>query len=260
MIIDAHTHLHKSHMVASAESLLEVMDRAGVDKAAIFPSPGSDFTTEETIETARAHPDRFFAIGTVAPLTAPADALQRLHAHLETGAVRGLKFFLGYQYFYPNDLALLTPYMRLAESANIPVIFHTGDTVGFMHKARLKFAHPLAIDDLAVEFPNVKIVIAHMGNPWMMDAAAVMQKNPNVFADISGWIYGNLSEDDRVHLTTRFLEAYWYVGDATKFLFGSDFPISDPVTYVAFVKGLRIPTEDKEAIFSKNALRIFGLT
>lgn len=260
MIIDAHTHLHRSHMLASADQLLEIMDRGGIDRAAIFPSPASDFTTEETIETARAHPDRFFAIGTVSPLSAPPDALQRLDGHLENGTVRGLKFFLGYQYFYPNNVPLLAPYMRLAEAYKIPVIFHTGDTVGFMQKARLAYAHPLAIDDLAVEFPNVKIVIAHFGNPWMMDAAAVLQKNPNVFADISGWIYGPLSDEDRVRLTARFMESYWYVDDPSKFLFGSDFPISDPITYVEFVRGLPINDEDKEAIFWKNAVRLFNLT
>src|SRR5208282_4375038 len=97
----------------------------------------------------------------------------------------------GYLHFHPADPAY-RPYYELAARRRLPFIFHTGDT--YSPYAKLKYAHPLGVDEVAVDHPDVRFVLAHVGNPWMIDAAEVVYKNVNVWADLSGLIVGDEEE------------------------------------------------------------------
>ena len=99
----------------------------------------------------------------------------------------GIKIYTGYNQVYAYDPRHF-PLYELAEAYQVPVVFHTGDTAG--GHGLLKYAHPLTIDEVASQFPRVKFVIAHCGNPWILDAMEVVAKNPNVYVDLSGLLEG----------------------------------------------------------------------
>jgi len=260
MIIDAHAHLFGDRVELSAKDLLESMDEAEIDKSAIFAAINGP-TNEQTIRIAQKYPERFFAVGFASPYRTET-MVEYVTKLLEEGKIRALKFYLGYEYFYPNDLGLLSRYFEVLQKTGFPAIFHTGDTYPKFKGAKIKFAHPLAIDDVAVEFPKLKIIIAHMGNPWMTDAAAVIYKNKNVYADISGLVYGEFKPTEAAYLGDRLVkEVRPYLGNLEKLLFGSDFPIATQKSYVAFCRDLlcTLSEKERECVFHKNAEKLFRI-
>ena len=260
MIIDAHTHLLGDLVDLSAQDLLRSMDEAGIDRSAVFAAINGP-TNEEVVRICKKYPDRFFAVGFASPFN-PATMVERVTGFLEDGKIRALKFYLGYEHFYPNDFGLLSRYFEALQKTGFPAIFHTGDTYSKLKKAKLRFAHPLAIDDVAVEFPKLKIIIAHLGNPWMTDAAAVVYKNKNVYADISGLVYNDFGALEAAYLGNRLVrEVRPYLGTFKKLLFGSDFPIAHQTGYVRFFRDLlsTLSEEERECVFHKNAEKLFHL-
>ena len=194
------------------------------------------------------------------------DALtaENLDASLEAFARRiddprcvGLKLYPGYNQVEPDD-ALHRPFYELAERSGLPVVIHTGDTA--MASAKLKYAHPLRVDDLAVRFPDVRFVMAHYGNPWIVDATAVAAKNANVFIDLSGLAAGRFAPEWFNAEYRAYLDylKMWitYLGDYGKFLYGSDWPLVNIEAYLEVIRSL-IPERAHEAVFSGNALEVF---
>jgi hypothetical protein len=117
----------------------------------------------------------------------------------------GFKAYLGYLHFSPADPGY-RPFYKLAAKYNLPVIFHTGDT--WSYKAKVKFAHPLGVDEVAVDHAEVRFVMAHWGNPWLLDASEVISKNDNVWGDLSGFYVGDekgLNELLRIQPPPSFL-------------------------------------------------------
>lgn len=260
MIIDAHAHLDARSVRKSIKLFLESMTQSGIDKSAIFSGFGGSFAELKIVlEAVKKSKGKLFGIGYIMPEDKFQKNNQTTLQVLRTGGIKGVKFYLGYGHFYPNDFSLLGNYYRAIQKSGYPAIFHTGDTYNGYLGARLKYAHPLAIDDVAVEFPKLKIVIAHLGNPWITDAAAVMYKNANVYADISGWVYRAFDVMQGIAMTRKFLEAKEYLGNSDRILFGTDYPISNRDSYVVFVNNLPIPEEEKQQIFYKNAQKLFRI-
>jgi predicted TIM-barrel fold metal-dependent hydrolase len=140
------------------------------------------------------------------------------------------------------------------------VVFHTGDTDS--RKAKLKYADPLTIDEVAVDHPNVTFVLAHAGNPWIQSAAEVAYKNPNVVIDGSAFLIGDLaSRSPEIVETQLVAPVRWlfeYVADPKKLMFGTDWPLVRMEPYLrAFQKA--IPREHWQAVFHDNAARVYGL-
>lgn len=140
------------------------------------------------------------------------------------------------------------------------MVFHTGDT--YSTKAKLKYADPLTIDEVAVDHPNVKFVIAHCGNPWIESAAEVAYKNPNVYLDGSAFLVGNLektSQDKMDEFEVKPLRwIFGYMEDPTKLMYGSDWPLVDMASYIKAFKRA-IPKEHWRAVFHDNAANVFGI-
>ncbi len=174
-----------------------------------------------------------------------------------TSKTVGLKVYAGYYHYHVWD-DVYKPLYELAEKHNLPVTIHSGET--FSKRGLLKYAHPLEIDELAVMYPNVTFIIAHFGDPWIMDAAEVAAKNDNVLIDLSGLIVGNeevvlrLSVDE---FTLRIKTGLVFLDNYKKVLFGSDWPLVDLKSYITFIKQL-IPDEHLEDVFYNNALRIYN--
>ena len=112
---------------------------------------------------------------------------------------------------------------------------------------------------MAVDHPNVKLVICHLGNPWLVDCMEVVYKNPNVYADISGLVLGEFTEAFEDYMEEQIEEVILYAGDADRFLFGTDWPICSMKSYVEFVRQLRMPETNRHAILYENSRRLFKL-
>ncbi len=182
----------------------------------------------------------------------------RLDADLSSGRYRCVKIYLGYIHKYAYDPSYEAVY-RLAEKHKVPVVFHTGDT--YSTKAKVKFADPLTIDEVAVDHPTVTFVLAHAGNPWIESAAEVAYKNPNVVLDGSAFMIGDLarypSETVERHLVAPVRWIFSYIDDPKKLMFGTDWPLTAIGPYIDAFKRA-IPKEHWQAVFHDNAARVYG--
>ena len=169
----------------------------------------------------------------------------------------GIKFYMGYENVYLHD-ERHEPLFELAKAFHVPVAMHSGETAN--HHGRLRYAHPLTVDEAASRHPDVQFVICHVGNPWIPDAIEVAAKNENVAIDFSGlWEY---------HLTPareQSLEAFqkyirmWleYQGIWDRILYGSDWPLINIPDNIRNL-GRIVPEKHWEEFYYQNALRVYG--
>jgi uncharacterized protein len=264
MIIDCHVHLNNYHeeiavsLDESLDKLQESMAVAGVDYSLVLTSylvsPHRP-STAAVVEAIAKIPN----IGVVAGISYSnyrERDLRELADFLKDGLVKGLKLYPGYEPFYPHDKRLKVVY-DLAEEFSVPVMIHSGDT--YSAKGKLKFSHPLEIDEVAVDFPNVKFVICHLGNPWLKDCMEVVYKNPNVYTDISGLVLGEFTDAFEEYMVDEIKDAILYAGDPRYFLFGTDWPICSMKSYVKFVKQLGLSDDAYHAMMYENARQLFKL-
>ena len=129
----------------------------------------------------------------------------------------------------------------------------------------MRFAHPLLVDDVAVDHPGVRFVLAHLGNPWLLDAAEVVYKNMNVWADLSGLVIGDVAAltdearlEERREVAANVSRAFRYAERPNRFLYGSDWPLAPMAVYRDFIRAA-IPAAHHEQVFEENARRLFNL-
>jgi predicted TIM-barrel fold metal-dependent hydrolase len=201
-------------------------------------------------------------IGIMDPTRTDDEHFRRTELTLASGVVAALKGYLGYLHFEPAH-ANYRRYYELAAKYKVPVMFHTGDT--YSPQAKLKYAQPLGVDEVAVDHPDCRFVLCHLGNPWMTDAAEVIYKNMNVWADLSGLMVGDdgafASEEGRDamnELAHAIQRAMKYSERPNRFLYGTDWPLAPMTAYREFIKQV-VPAECHEQIFEENALRLFRL-
>lgn len=184
---------------------------------------------------------------------------EEIEAGLKSGRYGCVKIYLGYIHRYAYDDAYKGIY-RLAETYDVPVVFHTGDTYDVQGK--LKYADPMTVDEVAVDHPRVRFVIAHCGNPWINTAAEVAYKNPNVYLDLSGLMVGDLDQFPREILDEHLIKPVgWifnYVGNPSKILYGSDWPLVNMGQYIKAIKRA-IPEKHWQAVFHDNAVNVFRM-
>ena len=183
--------------------------------------------------------------------------VQELREDLDTGRICGLKLYPGYEPYFPND-PHLEPVFALAEEFHVPVMIHSGDT--FTPKGKLKYSHPLLIDEVAVDHPGVDFVICHLGNPWIRDCMEVVYKNRNVYTDISGLVLGDFSDRFESFMRRQLQEMLEYGVEPDKVLFGTDWPLASMESYLTFIEELAIPPRDRKKIMWENAARLFRIT
>ena len=176
-----------------------------------------------------------------------------------SGVFRGIKLYLGYENVYPFSKRL-DKFYRLAENNDITVIFHTGDTWQSIKRSKqgsmVKYSHPLNIDEVATTHPEMKIIIAHSGNPWTEDTAEIVYKNKNCYADISGWFLGK-PQNDSMDLMKDKLKFLVRFGGKDKILFGTDWPLAGMHDYINFVSECGLTSNEIEHVLYKNAKRLF---
>jgi hypothetical protein len=168
--------------------------------------------------------------------------------------VRGFKFHPNVQGYFPNDRAAY-PLYEVIEALGVPAIFHTGQTgIGARDRGgggvRLKYSNPMYLDDLAVDFPDLRIVMAHPSFPWQDEALAVATHKPNVFIDLSGW---------SPKYFPPLLIQYANTLLKDKVLFGSDYPLLMPDRWLADFEMLDIKPDVKPRILKLNAVRLLDI-
>lgn len=186
-------------------------------------------------------------------------AVHLVEENLKRPQCVGVKLYPGYNCQYISD-PMYAPFYELARSYHKPVAVHMGQTAGSMGK--LKYSHPITLDDVAADWPDVQFVMCHFGNPFLAAAAAVLEKNSNVCADLSGLLDGPVDLDAYFTRQRAYVDQLrgWmeYVDHWDKFLFGTDFPGVDVTNYVEFIRRL-VPAEHHRAVFFDNANRVYRL-
>lgn len=243
------------------------MDEAGVDVAitcliaarrdatGLSVDPGR--INDMTAEFAAAAPTR--RIGFASVHADDPKAMEELERSIGDLGLRGLKLGPNYQDFDPLSPNALRVY-GWAEAHRIPILFHQGTSP--IRMAPLRYAHPLVMDEVAIRFPELRIVMAHLGHPWQADTIAVIRKHPNVWADVSAGFYRPWSFYTAMRLATE-----WNV--LPKLLLGSDYPIATTAETIAGVRALNdiprasglpgVPEAAIEAIIERDALACLGL-
>jgi uncharacterized protein len=173
---------------------------------------------------------------------------------VQGGVIRGLKLHPPIQQFYPND-RLAYPLYEVFAEARLPVLFHTGHSgMGTGMRGgggiRLKYGHPMPIDDVAVDFPDMPIIMAHPSFPWQDEAISVCLHKPQVYIDLSGWSPKYFSPT-LIQYANSLLKH--------KVLFGSDYPWLTPDRWMADFATIGIKDEVRPLILRENAIRLFGL-
>jgi uncharacterized protein len=213
----------------------------------------SRVSNEEIAEQAAQFADTLIPFASVDPARGAA-AVRIARRLIDEYGVRGFKFHPSTQEFYPNDRMAYPLYEVIAESG-LPALFHSGQTgVGAGQRAgggiRLKYSNPIHLDDVAVDFPDMPIVIAHPSVPWQDEALAVAGHKPQVYIDLSGWSPKYFPPQLVTHANSLLKR---------KVLFGSDFPALPPDRWLADFAKLDIKDEVRPLILKENAVRLLGL-
>jgi predicted TIM-barrel fold metal-dependent hydrolase len=227
-----------------AAVIFNVDDEAGMGR----PRLGND----EVLAAARANPDVLIPFGSVDPHRGKL-AVRQARELIEQG-VRGFKFHPNTQRFWPNDPEFFALYRVIAE-AGLIALFHSGTTgIGAGMPGgggvRLKYSNPMAVDDVAAEFPDLDIILAHPSFPWQEEALAIAVHKPNVYIDLSGWSPKYFPEILVQYINTRL---------RGKMLFGSDYPLITPERWLADFEKLPIRDEVRPEILKGNAVRLLKL-
>jgi len=271
-IIDAHAHCSNrtddalvpyarmNGLQYNLDELLSRMKKNGVGRALLLSPPlesGGPLPNEDVLALCRKSGGKLSPMLTVEPTGASVTASLRL-AKAESKKVKGFKIRLGYVRVYADD-EVFDPLYDYAEEQALPVLFHAGDTA--TSSGSLEHAHPLTLDRLANKREGLRMVICHMGNPWMMDTAEMVYKHPNVYADISGLVTGHTPYVEKYmeSLSARISEVVYFAGGADKILFGTDYPVQTHEVSLGLVELLEIENKDKEKILRINAERLFSL-
>jgi uncharacterized protein len=207
---------------------------------------------EEVAQVAAANPDVLIPFASVDP--ARPDAVERARRLIADHGVRGFKFHPNIQEFFPNDRHVYPLYEVIAE-ARLPALFHTGHSgigsgVPGGGGLRLKYSNPIYVDDVAADFPDMPIVLAHPSFPWQDEAISIAMHKPEVYIDLSGWS-PKYFPPQLVRYANTLLKR--------QVLFGSDFPMITPDRWLRDFEQLDIDDEVRPLVLKENAARLLRL-
>jgi predicted TIM-barrel fold metal-dependent hydrolase len=208
---------------------------------------------DDVLAAAKANPDILIPFGSVDPHKGKLAV--REARELIAAGVRGFKFHPNTQAFWPNDHAHYPLYEAIA-GAGLIALFHSGTTaIGAGMPGgggvRLKYSDPMCVDDVAADFPDLDVILAHPSFPWQDEALAIAVHKPNVYIDLSGWSPKYFPEN-LVQYTNTLLRR--------KVLFGSDFPLLSPDRWLADFEKLPIRDDVRPLVLRENAARLLGLS
>ena len=210
-------------------------------------------SNEEVAESAAEHADVAIPFASIDPARGKMGVREARRLIKDFG-VKGFKFHPIIQGFYPNDPDVYPLYEVIAQ-AGLPALFHTGQTgIGAGMRGggglRLKYANPIFLDDVAADFPDMPIIMAHPSVPWQDEELSVATHKPNAYIDLSGWS-PKYFEAKLVQYANTLLK--------NKVLFGSDNPVIQPDRWLADFEKLPIKPEVRPLILKENAVKLLKL-
>ena len=259
----------------TADRLIKEMDEAGIDKTVLL---GLDydflfrgkvsykFYNDYVANIIKEHPDRFIGLAGIDPRRGK-EAIQELDRCIEELGLKGVKItpLTG---FYPDD-PLFYPFYERVDELGVIILCHTGEGPPGTY---LKYCNPIYVDKVAVDFPDIKIIMAHIGSPWTSEAISVATKNFNVYIDISAW--EPVLKLAPFAFFQTLIEAKLTCG-IDKILFGTDWPLFTSMVslkeWVEAIKKMKLPPplklmglpefteEEKNKILGENAAKVLGL-
>jgi Predicted metal-dependent hydrolase of the TIM-barrel fold len=233
---------------ADADTIYQAM--RGVDRAIVFSlrygdSAGIDGNDEVTAAAVKKYPDKFVGFAAVDPRRR--DAMELLEHAIEDLGLKGVKFGPIY-----NGVSLLDPRMepvyRYCVKNNLPLTMHMGTT--FAENAPIEYGRPLAVDEIASRYPDVKLIMAHMAHPWSDECIVIARKRPNVYCEVSAIFYRPWQ-----FWNTLITAQEYRITERNKIFWGTDFPFSGVEESMAglrevnrLVEGTNLPRVSQETI------------
>jgi predicted TIM-barrel fold metal-dependent hydrolase len=251
MIIDAHNHYWGGEDFL--KRLMGGMDEAGVEKVCLSGLGIDGMPGDEAVEKAfKEHPDRIIGFGVIFPGRDPFEKVDEFYSR----EFKGLKMIIPTKRYDHEDFM---PYYQKAEDHGMPILFHTGVIMSFKDDRTLgtssSYMRPAYLDKIARVFPKLKIIAAHMGDPWFLEAYRVAQYCPNMWLDISGAAIFIKALNIRKYL--------WIRVTPDKLIWGLDAPperyLQLLITWKTLIREIGISEEDSEKIFGKTAAQILDI-
>jgi predicted TIM-barrel fold metal-dependent hydrolase len=286
MIVDFHTHIEYKPDGAryTAAEFVAAMDRGGIDKSVVLGGDQSDAGTrpawadpsvmgvaaglddDEVAAFCRQFPQRLIGFGSIHPDRYQAE--RKVERAVKELGLRGIKIY-PHSGFYPNDPRLNCVY-RLCADLNVPVVIHTG--IKAVRWQWMKYNRPIYVDDVATNFPDLKVVMCHGGFPWGDEFLCVAHSNPNIWVDISFMDYLERTFR-RPGLTEETLQSLAALVGAERLLWGTEGPYMDlplygrhgpenyPLSQDFLVRRFDfLSAREKDAILGGNAVKLLGLS
>jgi uncharacterized protein len=242
-------------------TLLGQMEEAGIDQAVILPLDCSaehqrTVVSNEQVAWLCERYEQLIGFASVDPREQSAP--ERLERAVRGQGLRGLKLDPALQRFDLASREHAFPVYECAAELQIPVLIHCG--MSFAPRGRASGAHPLALEEVAAEFPRLRIVIAHCGWPWVMEALMLALKFPNVSLDTSV-LYSGTPADSIRHVLSDLIGLDVIDRSLSKqIVFGSNYPRADPKRMVDGIRRLGLPPRLEREIFHDNAVRLLDAT
>ncbi len=229
-----------------------------VDKAIVFGIPREGENPNDLVaEYVRTHPEKLIGFLSVSPNDE--NALDEIERAVTELGLKGIKLGPAYQHFHPFSEKACAVYSK-AHDLGLPIIFHCGTIPGRFDP--LEYTHPRLFEKVAMAFPDLKIVLAHMGHPWMWDTIILIRKQPNVYADISALFYRPWQFYNALVLCHEYDQMH-------KLLFGSDYPVTTPRETMdelrkinRFTEGTnlpKIPEDEIEELIKRDSLKLLDI-
>ena len=234
----------------TVDDMVRSMDEAGVELAALLAfdcetTHGWKVPNEMVADLVAQRPDRFVGFASVDPNKHQLAVEELEHAVRDLG-MRGLKLHPPTQHFYPNDRAHY-PLWAKAEELGIPVLVHTGHN---QSGGRMQYGDPTHLDEVALDFPNLRLILAHFGFPWVNQAISVTWIRRNCYLELSGWSPKYIPDTVWKYAKGIFPD---------RVLFGTDAPVMTAQRWLRDFEEIQLPEDVKRKILYTNSRRLlFG--
>lgn len=281
MIVDCHTHVWEQGTHIGAQFLADARETSGNPRLELGVNLEAHWAAMQTVDRAvvlgfrarhvgvlvpneyvaayvKRHPEKLIGFCSVDP--SDSHAVEQLDYAVRTLGLRGLKLGPIYQNVHPHAPGVHAVLER-ANALDIPVLIHQGTT--FCSNVSLEFASPLLLERYALEFPNLRMVIAHLGHPWIAETIVLVRKHRNLFSDISALYYRPWQFYNALMLAHEY-------GTMHKLLFGSDYPFTTPEQSLEGLRSVnslaegtalpKLPVEAVEALIHRDTTELLGLS
>ncbi len=262
MIIDSHVHLsyikEKENFTQIKNELIFNMRKFNIGYSIIIPDnvPNSQCADLETVMSVIKNEKRLYMIGTLKISDINRSSLSKISNLLRKKSIKGFKIFPGHDPIYPTDRRWI-PILKLCLRYNLPLIIHTGMNVN--NKESTKYNDPKHIIKVAKNYPKLKIIIAHYFWPKQNYCFSITNGFDNIYFDISG-----LADPEVIKFSDGIKKIRKILVKTVKrrsdsVIFGTDWPMCNIGKHINLVNSLNITKNEKDKIFYKNALKLFGL-